>query len=51
LRDVEALDLPQMAEMGLLGVLGAAEYGGAGMDYISLGLAARSWSTSTRRCA
>jgi glutaryl-CoA dehydrogenase (non-decarboxylating) len=30
--------LPQMAEMGLLGASVPAEYGGAGMDYISLGL-------------
>ena len=30
--------LPQMAEMGLLGCSVPAEYGGAGMDYISLGL-------------
>jgi len=31
--------LPQMAALGLLGVCVPAEYGGAGMDYISLGLA------------
>ena len=31
--------LPQMAELGLLGVSVPAAYGGAGMDYISLGLA------------
>jgi glutaryl-CoA dehydrogenase (non-decarboxylating) len=31
--------LPQMAELGLLGVSVPAEYGGAGMDYLSLGLA------------
>jgi glutaryl-CoA dehydrogenase (non-decarboxylating) len=31
--------LPQMADLGLLGVSVPAEYGGAGMDYISLGLA------------
>lgn len=30
--------LPQMAELGLLGCSVPAEYGGAGMDYISLGL-------------
>ena len=30
--------LPQMAEMGLLGASVPAQYGGAGMDYISLGL-------------
>src|SRR3954463_9925986 len=30
--------LPQMAQMGLLGCSVPAEYGGAGMDYISLGL-------------
>ncbi len=30
--------LPQMAEMGLLGCSVPAEYGGAGMDYVSLGL-------------
>ena len=31
--------LPQMAELGLLGISVPAEYGGAGMDYIALGLA------------
>ena len=31
--------LPQMADLGLLGVCVPAEYGGAGMDYIALGLA------------
>jgi glutaryl-CoA dehydrogenase (non-decarboxylating) len=31
--------LPQMAELGLLGISIPAEYGGAGMDYICLGLA------------
>src|SRR5262245_16536123 len=31
--------LPKMAELGLLGVCVPARYGGAGMDYISLGLA------------
>jgi glutaryl-CoA dehydrogenase (non-decarboxylating) len=31
--------LPQMADLGLLGVSIPVEYGGAGMDYISLGLA------------
>jgi len=31
--------LPKMAELGLLGISVPAEYGGAGMDYISLGLA------------
>jgi glutaryl-CoA dehydrogenase (non-decarboxylating) len=30
---------PQMADLGLLGISVPAEYGGAGMDYISLGLA------------
>src|SRR5574341_2320265 len=30
---------PQMAELGLLGISVPVEYGGAGMDYISLGLA------------
>jgi glutaryl-CoA dehydrogenase (non-decarboxylating) len=30
--------LPQMAELGLLGASVPVEYGGAGMDYISLGL-------------
>ncbi len=31
--------LPQMAELGLLGMSVPTEYGGAGMDYICLGLA------------
>ena len=31
--------LPQMAGLGLLGVSVPAEYGGAGMDYVSLGIA------------
>src|SRR5918995_4232889 len=31
--------LPQMASLGLLGVSVPAEYGGAGMDYLSLGIA------------
>jgi glutaryl-CoA dehydrogenase (non-decarboxylating) len=31
--------LPQMAELGLLGICVPSEYGGAGMDYICLGLA------------
>ncbi len=31
--------LPQMADLGLLGICIPADYGGAGMDYISLGLA------------
>src|ERR671919_610543 len=31
--------LPQMASLGLLGMTVPQEYGGAGMDYISLGLA------------
>jgi glutaryl-CoA dehydrogenase (non-decarboxylating) len=31
--------LPWMAELGLLGVSVPTEYGGAGMDYVSLGLA------------
>jgi glutaryl-CoA dehydrogenase (non-decarboxylating) len=31
--------LPRMAALGLLGIAVPAEYGGAGMDYISLGLA------------
>ncbi|BCS33706.1 butyryl-CoA dehydrogenase [Luteitalea sp. TBR-22] len=31
--------LPQMADLGLLGVCIPTEYGGAGMDYISLGVA------------
>ena len=30
---------PKMAELGLLGICVPAKYGGAGMDYISLGLA------------
>ena len=31
--------VPQMAALGLLGICVPAEYGGAGMDYLSLGLA------------
>lgn len=31
--------LPRMAELGLLGISIPTEYGGAGMDYVSLGLA------------
>src|SRR5215813_5400956 len=31
--------LPQMADLGLLGIAVPTEYGGAGMDYICLGLA------------
>ena len=31
--------LPQMAELGLLGVSVPADYGGAGMDYLALGVA------------
>src|SRR6186713_249344 len=31
--------LPQMAELGLLGICVPAEYGGAGMDYLALGVA------------
>src|SRR5688572_31529173 len=31
--------LPQMAELGLLGICIPAEFGGAGMDYLCLGLA------------
>ena len=31
--------LPQMASLGLLGICIPAEYGGAGMDYLSLGVA------------
>jgi glutaryl-CoA dehydrogenase (non-decarboxylating) len=31
--------LPQMAELGLLGISVPVEYGGAGMDYVALGLA------------
>jgi glutaryl-CoA dehydrogenase (non-decarboxylating) len=31
--------LPQMAKLGLLGISIPPEYGGAGMDYICLGLA------------
>jgi glutaryl-CoA dehydrogenase (non-decarboxylating) len=31
--------LPQMANLGLLGISVPTEYGGAGMDYVSLGLA------------
>ncbi len=35
----DATILPKMADLGLLGVCVPAAYGGAGMDYISLGLA------------
>ena len=35
----DARILPQMADLGLLGICVPAEYGGAGMDYISLGIA------------
>ena len=31
--------LPQMAKLGLLGISVPAQYGGAGMDYLCLGLA------------
>jgi glutaryl-CoA dehydrogenase (non-decarboxylating) len=31
--------LPRMADLGLLGICVPAEYGGAGMDYLALGLA------------
>src|SRR5262245_37681738 len=31
--------LPQMASLGLLGISVPARYGGAGMDYVALGLA------------
>src|SRR5918994_846168 len=31
--------LPQMADLGLLGISVPTEYGGAGMDYVALGLA------------
>src|SRR5215211_218228 len=31
--------VPQMADLGLLGICVPAEYGGAGMDYLSLGIA------------
>ena len=43
--------LPQMAKMGLLGCSVPVEYGGAGMDYISLGLISEELDTSTPRCA
>jgi glutaryl-CoA dehydrogenase (non-decarboxylating) len=33
--------LPQMAELGLLGISVPAGLGGAGMDYVSLGLACK----------
>ena len=35
----DASILPQMASLGLLGISVPVEYGGAGMDYISLGIA------------
>src|SRR4029078_2214965 len=31
--------LPQMADLGLLGICVPGEHGGAGMDYLSLGVA------------
>ena len=31
--------LPKMAELGLLGICVPQQYGGAGMDYVSLGIA------------
>ena len=43
--------LPQMAELGLLGISVPAEYGGAGMDYVASDWPAKSSSTSTRRYA
>ena len=42
---------PRMAELGLLGICVPEAFGGAGMDYISLGWRVRSSSTSIRRCA
>ena len=40
-----------MADLGLLGISVPAEYGGAGMDYISLGLASEELEYAIRRCA
>ncbi len=43
--------LPRMAELGLLGVCIPAKYGGAGMDYISLGIVSEwlEWADSSVR--
>lgn len=45
------LILGGMTRIGLLGISVPEEYGGAGMDYVSLGWPARSSSISTPRCA
>jgi glutaryl-CoA dehydrogenase (non-decarboxylating) len=43
--------LPRMAELGLLGVCIPVKYGGAGMDYISLGIVSEwlEWADSSVR--
>ncbi len=43
--------LPRMAELGLLGVCIPVKYGGAGMDYISLGIVSEGleWADSSAR--
>ena len=43
--------LKGMAELSLLGICIPEEWGGAGMDYLSLGLACEGSSTWTRTCA
>jgi len=43
--------VPQMADLGLLGCSVPQEYGGAGMDYLCLGVASEELDTSTRRSA
>jgi len=40
-----------MAKLGLLGISVPQQYGGAGMDYSRWAWRARSWNTSTPRCA
>ena len=39
--------LPRMASLGLLGICVPAAYGGAGLDYVSLGLASEELECDT----
>lgn len=50
-REFPAQLLPRMAELGLLGVCIPVKYGGAGMDYISLGIVSEGleWADSSAR--